>query len=1083
MLTSLSRTAFIGRDEQIIAYRNFLSLSSPWLLLLTGMPGCGKSFFLKHMRELFSPTTLMLSLDFADTSLQTDPLTLLSELSWQCAQQCDTRKVEAFRHELQASRQRLIQQHTTRLDDANDRLQHSPDNIAAIESLLADTTTEEAEIAIIEPVQQALLTQLATLPAETNLTVIFDTCEWIIAPQGQPVGKWLLEQFLPTLHQQCHCHVVMASRTPMPLSSMLAASSTRIELKGLEETAVTTYLLDIGIQDEVGQHIYRITHGHPLCFAIITALWQDEYQNNPTTTIDQEQNLAQLDDAYSEQALIELVQERLDQRLPSPYREWTHYGILLRRFNKDVLKNVFPELPWDEEKYQYFVDYLYVQPLGSGWYTIHEFLRETLFEIVRHKEPDRWQYYHQNARRYYKQQSVPLSYEQHYHAVASDEIAGLKQWYKALLDALGLSPVASWIRTTTTPAENTNILFHILDDKALQLSSEGKALHEDSKRDITLQLDRKRKNEELQQQSGYDNANIRAKEVANELIARSEQKRVSRKDWRRLRIAIPMILVIFLLLGYTIHALFFPPSSPNLVTSLKDSGEGSLRQVIANASPGSTITFAPQLHGMIILNDELEIKRNITILGSDPQQIAISNGHHQDVQIHVASGTTVFFDNLTFTRSLVLQNSFIYNEGNLTLNNCHVTGNISYNNGGGVTNHGGTLAITDSNISQNFASSNGGGIYSDNNGTLTVSNSIIALNTAYENGGGIYSLTGTVNLGTKTQITKNQAVHNDHSRGGGVTIQDALLNITGTRITANWTQGPGGGISILGSIANIDSSVIVDNMSSQAQGRELAVEVDPDNKKISQVILADLALPGYSGHPLFYIGHSKDNQKDQNIILGKISTESSRPEISGVSVDKNNPIGTPAPDQFPAPEASPNYVGNIDIGDYCRSIKYPSPDTKDPFHLKCSDEHGVQVPVDTLQICKVQKGENVTTDRLANYFDPTSWQCYSNATRLEPGPFMTMENVQKFCQHAGNIGGYNIGSTAYDWKCLHARSKLHSNYPIHLDNFPDKFPVGLSVDDMCGYIYQDKIEPSAKVMYRLTDYNKPNGWECWELLP
>src|SRR5690242_9133796 len=101
MLTSLSRSAFNGRDEQIIAYRNFLSQSSPWLLLLTGMPGCGKSFFLKRMRELLLNTALMLSLDFADTSLQTDPLALLSELSWQCAQQCDTSSVEAFHAELE----------------------------------------------------------------------------------------------------------------------------------------------------------------------------------------------------------------------------------------------------------------------------------------------------------------------------------------------------------------------------------------------------------------------------------------------------------------------------------------------------------------------------------------------------------------------------------------------------------------------------------------------------------------------------------------------------------------------------------------------------------------------------------------------------------------------------------------------------------------------------------------------------------------------------------------------------------------------------------------------------------------------
>src|SRR4051812_6577269 len=54
------------------------------------------------------------------------------------------------------------------------------------------------------------------------------------------------------------------------------------------------------------------------------------------------------------------------------------------------------------------------------------------------------------------------------------------------------------------------------------------------------------------------------------------------------------------------------------VLNLNDSGSGSLRQAVldANANPGSTIDFAPKLHGTITLTSgELSIASGVTIDG------------------------------------------------------------------------------------------------------------------------------------------------------------------------------------------------------------------------------------------------------------------------------------------------------------------------------------------------------------------------------------------------------------------------------------------------------------------------------------
>ena len=82
------------------------------------------------------------------------------------------------------------------------------------------------------------------------------------------------------------------------------------------------------------------------------------------------------------------------------------------------------------------------------------------------------------------------------------------------------------------------------------------------------------------------------------------------------------------------------------VTNTNDSGAGSLRQAIADAASGDTITFAPSVTGPIILTrGELPITTSLTIDGPASGRQAIDGSHLSRV-FEVGAGATVTLTNL-----------------------------------------------------------------------------------------------------------------------------------------------------------------------------------------------------------------------------------------------------------------------------------------------------------------------------------------------------------------------------------------------------------------------------------------------------
>ncbi|HEV2294718.1 MAG TPA: hypothetical protein VGR35_12765 [Tepidisphaeraceae bacterium] len=254
------------------------------------------------------------------------------------------------------------------------------------------------------------------------------------------------------------------------------------------------------------------------------------------------------------------------------------------------------------------------------------------------------------------------------------------------------------------------------------------------------------------------------------------------------------------------------------VTSLGDSGPGSLRDAIALAASGDTIVFAPTLFSstttststtstaakgngngkgrvknpppppntIVLSSGQLTLAKNLTIDGPSTSQLTITTTATNRI-FEVAQNTTVTLSRMTISKGYSGYGAGVFNQGGLTLDACTV--------------------------SDNYAIYTGGGIY--NVGTLSTNNSTFSGNQA-RFGGAIYNAGGMVTIDS-TSISGNTAFHSDYpwsgGDGGGIyneangtVIVRNFSSITGN--TSQWYEGQGPDVYNLGTIYRDSTSTI-----------------------------------------------------------------------------------------------------------------------------------------------------------------------------------------------------------------------------------------------------------------------------------
>ncbi|HEX8846812.1 MAG TPA: choice-of-anchor Q domain-containing protein, partial [Pyrinomonadaceae bacterium] len=228
-----------------------------------------------------------------------------------------------------------------------------------------------------------------------------------------------------------------------------------------------------------------------------------------------------------------------------------------------------------------------------------------------------------------------------------------------------------------------------------------------------------------------------------------------------------------------------------VVTSTADSGAGSLREAIATACVGSTITFdtagtfsTPQT--ITLTTGELLITKNLTFDGpnSAANRVTISGGDASRV-FNIQAGKTVTIKDLTITDGAA-------------------TGSFPSNAGGAILNDG-TLTIINSTIRDNNADLHGGAIYS--NGSLTVINSTFNGNNA--NGSGAAG--GAIGSNSTLTITNSTFSNNSANLGGGAIFANSgTTTITNCTIVNNTAGSQGGGIRADASVT-LRNTIVANN--------------------------------------------------------------------------------------------------------------------------------------------------------------------------------------------------------------------------------------------------------------------------------
>lgn len=165
------------------------------------------------------------------------------------------------------------------------------------------------------------------------------------------------------------------------------------------------------------------------------------------------------------------------------------------------------------------------------------------------------------------------------------------------------------------------------------------------------------------------------------------------------------LLTLSLVLSLQIlHATSIP------VTSNADSGSGSLRDVVTNASTGDTITFALSMPDTIHLQNEILINKDLVIIGPGRDKLEIIGDGMANGLITIDT-SDVTISRLSFSEAAGFAAS-VSNVSILTLNDLRI-----HHNMGGLWNKGGHCILNQCEIDHNIGGS--AALYS-NKGTIEI---------------------------------------------------------------------------------------------------------------------------------------------------------------------------------------------------------------------------------------------------------------------------------------------------------------------------------------------------------------------------
>ena len=278
------------------------------------------------------------------------------------------------------------------------------------------------------------------------------------------------------------------------------------------------------------------------------------------------------------------------------------------------------------------------------------------------------------------------------------------------------------------------------------------------------------------------------------------------------RLAVLLFLALFCVAWTSVvHA-----ATSITVTSVGDSGAGTLREALSRAADGDTIDASTVSGTILLTGGELLVTNSVTIVGPGPGTLAV-DGHSVGHVFHAKSNVVVRIESLTITnghatrqqrghRRVPFGGGIYSDHASFTISNCILSGNKAPY-GGAVYVDGGLFTIDTSTLSSNKASF-GGAVYV-NGGTLAVHNSVLSNNAASDFGGGVYSRVG-ANGSATLQIDTSRLGSNKAPNGGAVYVKGGTFTLDTSTLSGN-KAGFGAAVYVNGGILTIQNSTLNQN--------------------------------------------------------------------------------------------------------------------------------------------------------------------------------------------------------------------------------------------------------------------------------
>ncbi|HLO30651.1 MAG TPA: choice-of-anchor Q domain-containing protein [Anaerolineales bacterium] len=235
-----------------------------------------------------------------------------------------------------------------------------------------------------------------------------------------------------------------------------------------------------------------------------------------------------------------------------------------------------------------------------------------------------------------------------------------------------------------------------------------------------------------------------------------------------------------------------------VVVNSNDSGPGSLRQAIADATGGAKIYFDPALAGQtIVLSSEIAINKSLTIDGRalDPH-VSISGNHAVRIfnagsNVSLTLHSLILKDGMMGGTSYTKYGGAIYTNlySTVMVTDVDFVGNTAYRAGAIYVSSLASATILESRFSANTAQISGGAIYAGNN--LIVRNSVFINNEA----------SAVVLQGPGTYVLEHNTFVGNHAlSGGAIAFQQSnnfFVTIRNNLFSNNIADSAGGAIRIV----------------------------------------------------------------------------------------------------------------------------------------------------------------------------------------------------------------------------------------------------------------------------------------------